>query len=1083
MKLKGRHHGKLLVSGFVTLTLAVIILVTFIVGQNTGQRAVLAEAFVDRVSNKVTDQLDSDVTSQIADKVMTEKMDSVITPEYIKQLLDENVGGALSDEQKVQVQKQIKESVTQVLTTSAADERFLSDEQQAQVKKMIKSAISTRLANKDVNSLTDADIDSLRADIEADLGETLKDSLTTMLGSTDITFSKGTLDKIEKSLNVTSVVKEVLKNSDTVVKEKELKTIQNDIVKTVQQSVKTPVKGTDYMTADEIASIESGAASKAADKVSGDISSVKTSVATLESNVNLLQTQISTLSSQIKDNTSKSDTSLEQKIDQSKQDSDKKIDDTKNELNQKINDESKKNAAALQASVLNINQSITTINETANELGGKIDVRNSFLRRITSQNGSISKAEVVDTSNMSIAEYVGVISGNEKEYTSAINQLAYLVDQIDKKIGENFKSLSKECASLSASIDANGDNITSLSEALELESQRRQKAIEGLQTSVSQDMTDVRSKLESYKSASEAYANEQSDENKKALDAAKKELEKSLTDYKGNLNDLSSQVNGIDNATQGKIDNINEQIQAALDSIANGDGALEEKITSLSGSTSEFITSLQQTVRQETTDRINADIELKEELNKNIQSGIQGVNDAMTALDEAQKAYTDNASAENEKALKDAKEALQNALASMNESLSGDIGKLDDATKEKIEVVKGNIGDINEKLAADALDIGSLQEGVNGLTKNLGTVSSDLDRKITEEKLNRELAIKSLAEQMEEKLNSQISDVNKAMEKYNEAQKAYTDSATEENKKALSDAKAELSASISNVQQLLSSDISALSQNSKDAIDKANQTIASVQKILSGAETDIDALQTGVGELQTNLSDVNTNLSNQIAAETAARNLLKDNLNKKIEDEAKQRKNLENTITGKLSDMTAEIAQEAKDRSSADSSEAKARADADKAINNTIGNASDASSVSGSTIFAKIKTIWAQITDLVTKQTNLEKKVNDTDQWCANIVLKNLTGTNSGKNVYYENVTSGTHNGGIRWKVEGSKVGVTNLKATSQINLQYASATPDIVCEYEQASGYFYIYVDKDYKTAALSQDITIEMMHVESAQ
>lgn len=884
MKLKGRHHGKLLVSGFVTLTLAVIILVTFIVGQNTGQRAVLAEAFVDRVSNKVTDQLDSDVTSQIADKVMTEKMDSVITPEYIKQLLDENVGGALSEEQKVQVQKQIKESVTQVLTTSAADEKFLSDEQKEQVKKMIKSAISTRLANKDVNSLTDADIDSLRTDIEADLGETLKDSLTTMLGSTDITFSKGTLDKIEKSLNVTSVVKEVLKNTDTVVKEKELKTIQNDIVKTVQQSVKTPVKGTDYMTADEIASIESGAASKAADKVSGDISSVKTSVATLGSNVNLLQTQISTLSSQIKDNTSKSETSLEQKIDQSKQDSDKKIDDTKNELNQKIDDESKKNAAALQASVLNINQSITTINETADELGGKIDVRNSFLRRITAKNGSIDKAEVVDTSNMTIAEFVGVLSGNEKGYTTAINQLSYSVEQIKKLIGENFKTLSDECASLSASIDANGDNITTLTEALAAESQQREEAITNVKGTIESNISDVQKKLDNYKKASQDYADDQSEANRTALADAKQALEDSLNSYKGNLDNLSTQVDGLDNATKSKISNINEQIAAALESIESGDNTLDEKIGQLTESTTSLTDALQKAIEKEASDRESSDQQVRVDLGNTINEKINDVNEKMSAVESAQKKYTDDASQKNADALAQAKSDLQEALNSLNDTLSQNISDLDSDTQKKVKDIKDTIARMNTELETNGTDISTLKTGVADLVSDLSDVSSSLEQEST------------------------------------------------------------------------------------------------------------------------------------------------------------------------------------------------ARDNADKAILNSMGDSSDASVVKGDTIFAKIKTLWNKITEV-------SNKVDSTDQWCDNIVLHNSTGANDGKDVYYEEVNSGTYSGGVRWKVDGNLVGLSNIKETSNINIQYSSSTPDIVCDYEQGVGFFYIYVGADYKDLALTTNITIDMVHVESVQ
>lgn len=59
-----RKTKNVLIGGCITLSLAVVILVTFIIGQNTGQKAVLAEAFVDKVSDQVTGQMDDDVTGQ-----------------------------------------------------------------------------------------------------------------------------------------------------------------------------------------------------------------------------------------------------------------------------------------------------------------------------------------------------------------------------------------------------------------------------------------------------------------------------------------------------------------------------------------------------------------------------------------------------------------------------------------------------------------------------------------------------------------------------------------------------------------------------------------------------------------------------------------------------------------------------------------------------------------------------------------------------------------------------------------------------------------------------------------------------------
>lgn len=719
---------------------------------------------------------------------------------------------------------------------------------------MIKSAVKGAVGNTDVSQLSDDDVAAIQSTVEKNIQSSLQNTITKYIKGNDVTLSPQTIEQITKQLNVTKTVKDVLKNTDTVVKEKELTKIQNDIIKQVEKNVKTPVKGTDYFTSAEISEIESSSAKKAAESVASDIKGVKDSVNSITSNINSMQSQITSLSSQIKDSQKESSSNLDNKM------------------------------ATVQQSVTNINEQIKQINQNADDLGGKINVKNAFLRRITAKKGSIDKAEVVDTSDMTIAQFVGVLSGNEKEYTKAINQLSYAVTQIENIIGENFKSLSDECASLSQTIDANGDKITTLQEALNAESQKRESAITDIKGSIADNMSDVQEKLDAYKKASQAYADDQSESNRTALEDAKQALQDSLNAYKGNLDSLSDTVDGLDNATQKKVADINQQIADALDALNAGDSSLDEKITQLSGSTTSLTDALQKAIDKEIQDRKDQIDQTKKELGDSINDQIKNVNDKMSEVEAAQKKYTDDASAENKQALAQAKIDLQAALDQLNQTLSGDISSLDADTQKKIADVKATIKTLDDQLKQDGTDITTLKKGVAGLT--------------------------------------------------------------------------------------------------------------------------------------TNLSDVTKSIKNETTA----------------------------------------------------------RQNADNAIKMTMGDSSDAADVKGDTIFAKIATLWQKITEV-------SKKVDDTDQWADNIVLMNSTGSNADKTVRYENVTGGTHAGGIRWKIDGNLVGLTNIKPTSNITIQYGASTPDIVCSYEQGSGYLYIYVDADYKAAALAGNITIDSIHVESEQ
>lgn len=851
MKHKGR--GRLLVSGVVILAFAVIILVTFIIGQNTGQKAVLADAFVDKVSSQVSDQMDQDMTSQIAEKAIEKKIEEIVTPEKISEVVSKSVNTDLTDSQADAIAKTVQQNVLKSLNVSDyANMETLSAGQKKQVKQMIKSSINNSVSGKDVNALTQDDVADIQNTITQNLQGSLKTSVLDIIKSNSFTLSDGTIEKIESNLDISGEVKKVLKETNTVVKEKDLVKLQKEIVNTVKESVKTPVKGVDYLTQAEIDSIQNSAAKSATDQVTAQINGVKQNVTQISSNVSIMQSQISALSDQIKN--AKADSNTESQL------------------------------ASIQTSINTVNQQIKTINQNADDLGGKIEVRNSFLRRITAKNGSIDKAEVVDTSNMTIAEFVGVLSGNEKEYTTAINQLSYSVEQIKKLIGENFKTLSDECASLSASIDANGDNITTLTEALAAESQQREEAITNVKGTIESNISDVQKKLDNYKKASQDYADDQSEANKTALADAKQALEDSLNSYKGNLDNLSTQVDGLDNATKSKISNINEQIAAALESIESGDNTLDEKIGQLTESTTSLTDALQKAIEKEASDRESSDQQVRVDLGNSINEKINDVNEKMSAVESAQKKYTDDASQKNADALAQAKSDLQEALNSLNDTLSQNISDLDSDTQKKVKDIKDTIARMNTELETNGTDISTLKTGVADLVSDLSDVSSSLEQEST------------------------------------------------------------------------------------------------------------------------------------------------------------------------------------------------ARDNADKAILNNMGDSSDASVVKGDTIFAKIKTLWNKITEV-------SNKVDSTDQWCDNIVLHNSTGANDGKDVYYEEVNSGTYSGGVRWKVDGNLVGLSNIKETSNINIQYSSSTPDIVCDYEQGAGFFYIYVGADYKDLALTTNITIDMVHVESVQ
>ena len=153
-----RKTKNVLIGGCITLSLAVVILVTFIIGQNTGQKAVLAEAFVDKVSDQVTDQMDDDVTGQIAEKVISEKVGDYVSSEMIEQAVSDHIKDNIPAATKKELVKQVTQNVKQTVEKAVAAEGSysmdsLSEGQRSEVKGMIKSAVKGAVGNTDVSKI------------------------------------------------------------------------------------------------------------------------------------------------------------------------------------------------------------------------------------------------------------------------------------------------------------------------------------------------------------------------------------------------------------------------------------------------------------------------------------------------------------------------------------------------------------------------------------------------------------------------------------------------------------------------------------------------------------------------------------------------------------------------------------------------------------------------------------------------------------------------------------------------------------------------------------------------------------------
>ena len=114
--------------------------------------------------------------------------------------------------------------------------------------------------------------------------------------------------------------------------------------------------------------------------------------------------------------------------------------------------------STMQANIQEINRLIVEINSVTKELTESITVTDKSLEKVTG-NGSKLQSEKVSTSNMTVAEFVDVLAGNDQVYTGAIQELDKLVDQLKEENKNQDTTFEKSVKELEQSLNKNGEAL------------------------------------------------------------------------------------------------------------------------------------------------------------------------------------------------------------------------------------------------------------------------------------------------------------------------------------------------------------------------------------------------------------------------------------------------------------------------------------------------------------------------------------------------------------------------------------------------------------------------------------------------
>lgn len=439
-----RRKAAFLIGGLVII-LAAILLVLYLFADRT--RASTGDGEAIRITPERIEQISDDVSDRVLDTLSTDLLEERIRKAVSEQLKGEKIYEILSDgniEVVAVGDEELRDVITVLLEElGISGDGMLTEEQKKYIRHAVDQALQDALAQLSVSQLlTNEERQRLEDRLKQELSETLK----VQIRNSSYQLTDQDLEKLKRSLNVESMIQGAV---DKITKQ-QLKALKADIIASVKKSIQTPVKGVDYFTEADIKTIQNRVLKAANKETLSQIEKLTTQITEVKASVSTLTQQVREL---------------------------KTLDKEKTEDIQK-----------LQTSITNINNSIQHINSVTKELAEAITVSGSNLEKVTGSGSEIQSAQV-SAANLTIAEFVDILAGNDQVYTGAIQELNRIVKQLKEENSKQDENFDKAVKDLECSLDDNGKALEDTKAALE-------KSDQALKDQMDQQSEDLEKKLE-----------------------------------------------------------------------------------------------------------------------------------------------------------------------------------------------------------------------------------------------------------------------------------------------------------------------------------------------------------------------------------------------------------------------------------------------------------------------------------------------------------------------------------------------------------------------------------------------------------
>ncbi len=409
--------------GGLAVILAAVILVIYLFADRT--KASTGEGEAIRITPERVQQISDDVSKQVLDTLRRNVLTDQIHKAVSEQLKGEKIYEILSDGD-VTVTAIGDDELRDVIAVLLEDigisgDGILTEEQKKYIRIAVDKALQDALAQISVSQLL---TEEERQRLEERLRQELSDTLKRQIQGSSYQLSGQELEKLKQSLRIESLIQGEVGR----ITKQQMETLKTQIISSVKKSIKTPVKGVDYFTDADIKRIQKNVLKEATKELFAQIEKLTAQISEIQSHVNTLTKQIKELKT----------------------------------LDQQKNADMKK----LQNSITNINHSIQRIQTVTEQLTEEITVSGSNLEKVTGSGSEIQSAQV-SAGNLTIAQFVDILAGNDQIYTRAIQELNRIVKQLKDENVKQDESFDKAVKELEHSLDDNGKALEDMKAALE----------------------------------------------------------------------------------------------------------------------------------------------------------------------------------------------------------------------------------------------------------------------------------------------------------------------------------------------------------------------------------------------------------------------------------------------------------------------------------------------------------------------------------------------------------------------------------------------------------------------------------------